>query len=149
VHVRATQIEPGAHHPDVVAEVQPLAPAARVGLFPIPGQLVAERVVDDDRLAAAVEEALPAVAVGTGDGLRLEYVSGSADIERGDTVITSGIDGIYPKGFVIGRVEQIERSGGAYGAITVSPAVNLSMLEEVLVVLTPPLPDAAPSGVPQ
>jgi hypothetical protein len=37
----------------------------------------------------------------------------------------------------------VERSGGAYGTITVTPAVDFSMLEEVLVVLTPSLPDGA------
>ena len=51
--------------------------------------------------------------MGTGtDTLRMDYVSGSAEIQTGDTVVTSGIDGIYPKGFVIGRVEKVERSGG-------------------------------------
>jgi rod shape-determining protein MreC len=78
--------------------------------------------------------------------VRLEYVSGSADIQVGDTVITSGIDGIYPKGFVIGRVDHVERSGGAYAGIAVRPAVDFSSLEEVLVVLTPAVPDAAPAG---
>ena len=32
----------------------------------------------------------------------------------GDVVVTSGIDGIYPKGFVIGRIDSVERGGGAY-----------------------------------
>ena len=41
----------------------------------------------------------------------------SADVVVGDVVVTSGIDGIYPKGFVIGRVESVEKSGGAYKRI--------------------------------
>ncbi len=55
----------------------------------------------------------------------------------GDVVVTSGIDGIFPKGFIIGRVETLERSGRAYRRITVRPAVDFSSLEEVLLVLTP------------
>jgi len=64
-------------------------------------------------------------------------VSEVADIAVGDAVVTSGIDGIFPKGFVIGRVEAVEKSGGAYKRITVQPAVDFSSLEAVLVVLAP------------
>ena len=64
----------------------------------------------------------------------------------GDVVVTSGIDGIYPKGFVIGQVESVERSGGAYSAIVVRPAVDFSALEEVLVVLTPTPGARQPAG---
>jgi rod shape-determining protein MreC len=67
----------------------------------------------------------------------MEYVSEVADVAPGDIVVTSGIDGIYPKGFIIGRIETVERSGGAYKRILVRPAVDFSSLEEVLVVLTP------------
>jgi rod shape-determining protein MreC len=52
-------------------------------------------------------------------------------------VVTSGIDGIFPKGFAIGQVSAVEKSGGAYRRIAVEPAVNFSSLEAVLVVLTP------------
>ena len=41
-------------------------------------------------------------------------------------VVTSGIDGIYPKGFVIGSVDGVEQSGGAYKRITVRPAVDFA-----------------------
>jgi rod shape-determining protein MreC len=62
--------------------------------------------------------------------------------------VTSGIDGIYPKGFVIGRVEQVEKNGTAYKRITVRPSVDFSALEEVLVVTTPtPAKEAAAAGV--
>ena len=44
---------------------------------------------------------------------------------------------IYPKGFIVGRVETIERSGGAYRRIVVRPAVDSTALEEVLVVTEP------------
>ena len=57
--------------------------------------------------------------------------------QTGDMVVTSGIDGIYPPGFVVGRVEAIERVGGAFRSIRVRPAVDFSTLEQVLVVLAP------------
>ena len=76
---------------------------------------------------------------------------GTADVKQGDLVVTSGIDGIYPKGFVIGTVEVVDRGPGTFHEITVRPAVDFSRLEEVLVVTTPPagarLPtSAAPSA---
>jgi rod shape-determining protein MreC len=76
----------------------------------------------------------------------MEYVSEVFDIVVGDVVMTSGIDGIYPKGFIIGTVESIERAGGAYKRITIKPAVDFSSLEEVLVVLTPTPARAAAEG---
>ena len=52
--------------------------------------------------------------------------------------MTSGIDGIYPKGFVIGKVEKVDNGNGIYKAIVVRPSVEFTGLEEVLVVKTPP-----------
>ena len=68
----------------------------------------------------------------------MDYVPGTADVKQGDLVVTSGIDKIYPKGFVIGTVEAIERGAGTFHEIMVRPAVDFSRLEEVLVVTTPP-----------
>jgi rod shape-determining protein MreC len=68
----------------------------------------------------------------------MQYVPGTADVKTGDLVVTSGIDGIYPKGFVIGAVEKVDRGSGTYHDMTVRPAVDFTKLEEVLVVLTPP-----------
>jgi rod shape-determining protein MreC len=69
----------------------------------------------------------------------MEYVSEVSDVVPGDVIVTSGIDGIYPKGFVVGRVETVEKNGSAYRQIAVRPAVDFSSLEDVLVVLTPPV----------
>ncbi len=48
--------------------------------------------------------------------LAMEFVLATADIKVGDTIVTSGIDGIYPKGFVIGKVEKVDNSNGIYKA---------------------------------
>jgi rod shape-determining protein MreC len=76
--------------------------------------------------------------------LRMDLVSNLADIVPGDVVVASGIEGIYPKGFVIGTVEHSERGKTLYRDITVRPAVNFTNLEEVLIVLVP-----ARSAVPE
>jgi rod shape-determining protein MreC len=73
-----------------------------------------------------------------GQMLRMEYVSNLADVRPGDLVVSSGLDGIYPKGFVIGEVVSAERGAGLYHAIRLRPAVDFSTIEEVLVLLDPP-----------
>ena len=75
--------------------------------------------------------------------LAMELVSNLADVKSGDVVVTSGVDGIFPKGYIIGTVEGADRGPGLYRTITVRPAVDFSSLEEVLVVLVPPRPATA------
>ena len=89
------------------------------------------------------------VIVGGGQNppLELEYVSSLADVKVGDLVVTAGTDGIYPKGFPVGRVETVERGAGLYRHIGVRPVVDFSNVEEVLVVLSSPA-DAAGEGTP-
>ena len=77
----------------------------------------------------------------------MDYVAATADVKVGDTIVTSGIDGIYPKGFVIGKVQSVDRGNGIYKAIQVRPAVDFNRLEEVLVVKSPPS-QAAPGEDP-
>ncbi|HEU4937360.1 MAG TPA: rod shape-determining protein MreC [Vicinamibacterales bacterium] len=80
--------------------------------------------------------------------LAMDLVSNMADVKSGDLVIASGVDGIYPKGFAIGRVESSERGSGLYRAIAVRPSVDFSSLEEVLVVLVPPRSAVPEDSVP-
>jgi rod shape-determining protein MreC len=119
-----------------------IAPAGIVGRIVVPSARSAkvQLLVDRNAAAGAIVERSRAqgVVVGVGgDRLEMEYVSEVYDLVVGDVVVTSGIEGIYPKGFVIGRIEAVERSGGAYKRIVVRPAVDFNGLEEVLVVVTP------------
>jgi rod shape-determining protein MreC len=68
----------------------------------------------------------------------MELVSNLSDVKAGDTVVASGVDGIYPQGYPIGRIEYATRGTGLYQTINVRPAVDFSGLEDVLVVLVPP-----------
>ena len=126
----------------VRADMSVIAPAGIVGRLVVPSLRSAkiQLLIDRNAAAGAIVERTRAqgIVVGGGDDrLRMEYVSEAFDVIVGDVVVTSGIDGIYPKGFVIGRIEAVERAGGAYKRITIKPAVDFSSLEEVLVVLTP------------
>jgi rod shape-determining protein MreC len=119
-----------------------LSPSGVVGRVILPGPRASkvQLLVDRNAAAGALVERSRAQGVVVGEGtddLRMDYVPGTADVKTGDLVVTSGIDGIYPKGFVIGTVETVERGTGTYHQIRIRPSVDFSRLEEVLVVLTP------------
>jgi rod shape-determining protein MreC len=129
-----------------------IAPAGVVGRVVVTSHDAAkvQLLIDRNAAAGALIERSRAqgVVVGGGDGrLLLEYMSEGFDVAVGDDVVTSGIDGIYPKGLVLGKVDDVERAGAAYRRISVRPAVNFSSLEEVLVVMSPtPTRDSAAGG---
>src|SRR5262249_39421790 len=119
-----------------------IAPAGVVGRIIMPSARASkvQLLIDRNASAGALIERSRAqgLVMGTGgDTLRMDYVQGSADVKVGDRVATSGIDGIYPKGFVIGQIESVQRGGGTFSNIVVRPAAPFSSLEAVLVVLAP------------
>lgn len=148
---RTITIDKGTHdglRPDLAV----IAPAGIVGRLVVPSARSAkvQLLVDRNAAAGAIVERSRAqgVVVGAGEELLdLENVSEAADVVVGDVVVTSGIEGIYPKGFIIGRVEVVEKNGPSYKRIIVKPAVDFSSLEEVLVVTTPTPPKDAGEGV--
>jgi rod shape-determining protein MreC len=77
------------------------------------------------------------IVKGTGNGCVMEYIEKKADVSVGDKVISSGKDGFFPSGVVIGTVVGVEPSGGFVRA-HVSPDMDLNSLEEVLVILKAP-----------
>jgi rod shape-determining protein MreC len=112
---------------------------------PSRGTSKVQLLVDRNAAIAGLTERTRAqgIAVGTGeDVLHFEYVSATSDVKVGDVILSSGIDGIYPKGLPIGKVERVEKIGTGYKTITVRPAVDFGALEEVLVVVSP-LPGAS------
>ena len=139
----------------VHADQAVVSSAGAVGRVVMPARRAAKVQLIVDRSAAVAvmvqRSRAQGIVLGSGESLlRLDYLSTSADIQNGDLLVTSGIDGIYPAGFAVGRVEGIEKSGGTFRAIRVRPAVDFSGLEHVLVVLEsstsvygPPAPGAA------
>jgi len=65
---------------------------------------------------------------------QLSYLVRSADIQIGDTIITSGMDGVYPKGIPVGTIVSLDKGKESLcQKITVQPFANLSGLEEIIV----------------
>lgn len=83
---------------------------------------------------------------GAADGLlRAEFVPVLADVQIGERVTTSGQDGIFPQGFLVGTVERVNRSG-ADREIVIRPAVDFSHVDIVMVTTRKPAASAQPSG---
>ena len=69
-------------------------------------------------------------------GCILRYINLKSGIKAGDEVVTSGLDGIFPRGLPIGKVETVDKgSQGLFLEARIAPAVDFSEIEEVLVVL--------------
>ncbi|HBI71011.1 MAG TPA: rod shape-determining protein MreC, partial [Massilia sp.] len=71
---------------------------------------------------------LRSVAYGRGHSgvLDLRFVAPNADIQVGDVLITSGLDGIYPAGLAVARVVQVESvAAGAFGRVVCQPLAGI------------------------
>jgi rod shape-determining protein MreC len=71
--------------------------------------------------------------------LLLQYVQRKHDIHVGDVVVSSGLDGVFPKGIRVGYVHAVDKpDSGIFQQLAVTPYADFEKLEEVLVVLDPP-----------
>jgi rod shape-determining protein MreC len=78
--------------------------------------------------------------------LLMKYVPVLADVAVGDVVVTSGLDQIYPKGLVVGRVRSVGKGSGLFKEVAVQPSANFEKIEEVMVATaTPPTPQLTES----
>jgi rod shape-determining protein MreC len=69
--------------------------------------------------------------------LRLKYVQRTEEVKTGDTVVTSGLGGTFPKGLMLGTVVRADKKDpGLFQTIEVAPSVDFSKIEEVLVLQT-------------
>jgi rod shape-determining protein MreC len=83
---------------------------------------------------------------GAGRPPELRFMSPNADIEQGDALVTSGIDGTYPPGLAVARVATVEReTGQMFARITTQPSGGVDRNEYLLVLARaaalPPRPD--------
>lgn len=68
-------------------------------------------------------------------GLFIDFIPKNENPEIGERVITSGMDNLYPKGILIGKIESVDTSDNQiFKKIIIAPAVDFSKLEEVLII---------------
>jgi len=124
-----------------------IAPQGVVGRIVEPPPLYAAKVqliIDQKAAAGAIIERSGVGGVVVGNDrqgepqLMLDFVSNLSDAKVGDRVVTSGLDGIFPRGVTIGWLARVDKGSGLYRRIWVSPAVDFAAVSSVLVVLEPP-----------
>src|SRR5207253_9038200 len=84
-------------------------------------------VTDSNCSVGALVERTRRQGVMRGDGAggaQMYDVPALADIQPGDTVLTAGIDGIYPKGIPVGTIVKAEKGQDLFKQIAVRPAVD-------------------------
>ncbi len=146
---RTISIDKGTHD-GLTQDMAVIAPGGVVGRVIMPSARASkvQLLIDRGAGAGVMIERSRASGVISGSGatdelsfraglIDLDYVPNTADVKVGDRVITSGVDGIYPKGFVVGEIQSVEREAGEF-RIKVRPAVDFSALETVLVVVDRP-----------
>lgn len=78
-----------------------------------------------------------------GDGLELRFISGNADVLPGDVLTTSGVDGVYPAGLLVAKIDKVERrADSAFAKIYCTPQANVLGARHVMVLQ--PLTNLAP-----
>jgi rod shape-determining protein MreC len=116
-----------------------LAPAGVVGQVFLVGSSTArvllitdhnsglDAIVQRTRARGIIEGAL-------GEGCALKYVKRTEDLVGGDVIVTSGVDGIFPRGLPVGQIVTVDKRGqGLFQDASVTPFVDFERLEEVLV----------------
>ncbi len=99
-------------------------------------------VIDTGMEASAIVSRTRDVASAEGDfelmkqgKFKLSYLEKDAQLVRGDTVETSGFGGLFPKGIILGRVEEVKsESHGITKYAILTPTVDLSHVNHVLVI---------------
>lgn len=67
-------------------------------------------------------------------GMILKYISKTQDVQKGDIIVSSGMGGVFPKGWLIGQVINVDRQEASlFLKIKVAPFVDFSKLEELLI----------------
>jgi rod shape-determining protein MreC len=88
-------------------------------------------------------------ATAIGGGLEMRFMGSNSDVQVGDLLTTSGVDGVYPAGLPVAKISRIERRAeSAFAKIYCTPQASVKSARHVIVVRPigdqiPPRPDAA------
>ena len=143
----ATQgIVPGA---PVISETGVLGQVTRV--YPLSSEvtLLTDKDAAIPVLNTRSQARSAAYGIGGGAGLELRFMAGNADVQVGDALVTSGVDGVYPSGVAVAKVLSVDRKlDSGFARILLAPAAAADGMRHVLVLepvglQLPPRPDAA------
>jgi rod shape-determining protein MreC len=126
----------------------------RVSLFESQVTLLTDK--DQAIPVEVVRNGLRSVAFGGArpGALDLRFMAASADLQQGDLLVTSGLDGVYPAGLPVARISQIERKADtAFSRVVCEPVAGIRSNRHLLIVKYesgfPPPTDLSPAPVPK
>ncbi len=141
-------VEPGQ---PVIDELGVLGQITRTYLFTSEVTLLTDK---DQAIPVQVQRSgLRAVLAGAGIGtMELRFLAANADVQPGDVLVTSGLDGIYLPGLPVAKVVNIDRDNSfSFARIDCVPLAGVERHGQVLILgrrVTPPLPaEAAPTPI--
>jgi rod shape-determining protein MreC len=152
-YTRKVVIDRGSAHnlrlgAPVINEVGVLGQVTRI--YPLTSEVTLLTDRDSALPVLLTRSALRSIAVGEPGkaALELRFVAANADVQVGDQVHTSGLDGVYPGGYPVGSVRKVDRRAQSdFAQIEVAPAASPDGVRHVLVLdpLSPLLPPAPAS----
>lgn len=72
--------------------------------------------------------------VGEGDAMELRFLAGNADVQPGDLLMTSGVDGVYPPGLAVARVTKVDRRvDSGFARVVLQPTARADGVRHLLV----------------
>ncbi len=136
-----TQGLPVIDHAGVVGQV--------TRVFPFTSEVTLLTDKDQAIPVQVLRSGLRSIAYGRGHSglLDLRFVVANADIQVGDVLVTSGLDGMYPAGLAVAKVVQVENvAAGAFGRVVCQPLAGIDRQRQLLVIMSqsnlPPRPQA-------
>jgi rod shape-determining protein MreC len=121
----------------VIGQILKIAPHYATVLLITDYNSAVDSIVERTRAKAIVE--------GKGENrCQLKYLLRTEEVAVGDAVVTSGLGGNFPKGLMVGEVKKVDKKGhGVFQYAELVPSVDMTRLEEVLIIVEPP-PSPAP-----
>jgi rod shape-determining protein MreC len=108
-------------------------------VFPFTSEVTLLTDKDQTIPVQVVRSGLRSVTYGRGQSnmLDLRFMPTNADIQKGDVLVTSGIDGIYPPGLAVAKVVQVDvKSTDAFARILCQPTAGVDRNRQLLILLT-------------
>jgi rod shape-determining protein MreC len=122
-------------------------------VFPFTSEVTLLTDKDQAIPVQVLRNGLRSIAYGRGQSgvLDLRFMAANADIQSGDMLVTSGIDGVYPSGLAVATVTRVEtKSSDAFAHIVCTPIAGVDRHKQLLILLVdgnlPPRPP--PEAVP-
>ena len=122
-------------------------------VFPFTAEITLLTDKDQAIPVQVLRNGLRSIAYGRGQSgvLDLRFMAANADIRPGDTLVTSGIDGVYPSGLAVATVARVEtKTSDAFAHIVCTPIAGIDRHKQLLILLVDadlpprPPPDAPP-----